>query len=72
LSAIDVAGFRDSSSHWRNIRDESRFIKVESDQPSYAPGQVREIVANRHAVPLWKVSILTGHHSRGKMLVVNS
>ena len=34
--------------------------------------RVREIVAVRFNVPLWKVSILTGHRSRGKMIVVNS
>ena len=44
--AIDVSGFRDSAHHWREIRDESRFIKAEPNQPSYAPAQVREIVTN--------------------------
>ena len=34
--------------------------------------RVREIVAMRFRVPLWKVAILTGHRARGKMLVVNS
>jgi PelA/Pel-15E family pectate lyase len=46
LAPIDVSGFHDSANHWRNIRDESRFIKVEPGQPSYAPTQVREIVSN--------------------------
>ena len=46
LAPLSVAGFRDSAHHWREIRDESRFIKVEPNQPSYAPAQVREIVAN--------------------------
>lgn len=44
--AVDVSGFHDSAHHWREIRDESRFIKVEPNQPSYAPAQVREIAAN--------------------------
>ena len=46
LPPIDISGFRDSAHHWREIRDESRFIKVEPNQPSYAPAQVREIVTN--------------------------
>jgi len=46
LTPIDLSGFRDSAGHWRNLRDETRFIKVEPGQPSYAPTQVREIVAN--------------------------
>ena len=44
--AIDISGFHDSAHHWREIRDEGRFIKVEPNQPSYAPTQVREIAAN--------------------------
>lgn len=43
---IDVGGFHDSGHHWREIRDEGRFIKVEPGQASYAPVQVREIAAN--------------------------
>ena len=46
LAPIDVSGFRDSAHHWREIRDESRFIKLEPNQPSYAPAQVREIATN--------------------------
>ena len=46
VGAIDVGGFHDSAHHWREIRDEGRFIKVEPGQPSYAPAQVREIAAN--------------------------
>lgn len=45
-AAIDVSGFSSSAHHWRGIRDESRFIKVEPNQPSYPPTQVREIVTN--------------------------
>ena len=44
--AIDLSGFHDSAHHWREIRDEGRFIKVEPNQPSYAPTQVREIASN--------------------------
>ena len=46
LPPIDISGFRDSAHHWREIYGESRFIKVEPNQPSYAPAQVREIVTN--------------------------
>lgn len=46
LAPISVEGFSSSIHHWRHLRDESRFIKVEPDQPQYAPTQVREIVAN--------------------------
>ncbi len=46
LSPIDVSPFRSCISHWRNLRDENRFIKVEPNQPSYEPSQVREIVDN--------------------------
>ncbi len=46
LTPIDVSGFFSSAQHWRNIRDVSRFIQAEPNQPSYAPAQVREIVRN--------------------------
>ena len=46
LSPIDVSRFLSSAHHWREIRDESRFIQAEPNQPSYAPTQVREIVTN--------------------------
>jgi PelA/Pel-15E family pectate lyase len=46
LTPIAVSGFLSSAHHWREIRDETRFIKAEPNQPSYAPAQVREIVAN--------------------------
>ena len=45
-SAIDTRGFRDSGGHWRHIRDTSRVIQPLSDQPSYAPEQVEQIVNN--------------------------
>ena len=37
-----------------------------------ANNRVRELVALRFMQPLRAVRILTGHHSRGKMLSVNS
>lgn len=43
---IDVSGFHSSIHHWRNIRDNSRFIQALPNQPSYAPTQVQEIVGN--------------------------
>jgi PelA/Pel-15E family pectate lyase len=43
---IDVSAFGDSIHHWRKLRDESRFIQPEPDQPSYRRDQVREIAAN--------------------------
>ena len=46
LPPIDVSGFHGSAHHWRFIKDESRFIQVLPDQPSYAPEQVREIAGN--------------------------
>ncbi len=46
LRPIDVKPFGSGIQHWRQLRDESRFIKVEPGQPSYKPSQVREIAAN--------------------------
>lgn len=43
---ISTAGFKDGAHHWRRIRDDSRIIQAEPDQPAYAPSQVREIAAN--------------------------
>ncbi len=37
-----------------------------------ANDRVRELIALRQGVPLTQVRILTGHHSRGKMISVNS
>ena len=45
-TAINTDGFGSSIHHWRRIRDDTRFIKVVPDQPSYSPEQVPEIVAN--------------------------
>ena len=44
--SIDVSGFRSSIQHWRTLRDESRFIQPQPDQPAYTPDQVHEIVDN--------------------------
>lgn len=46
LSAIDLSGFGSCIHHWRDLRDDRRFITVEPDQASYRPDQVREIVSN--------------------------
>ncbi len=46
ITPIEISGFFSSAHHWRNIRDDSRFIKVEPNQPSYAPAQVGQIVTN--------------------------
>jgi len=46
LQPIDVSPFKSGIHHWRNLRDASRFITVERDQPSYEPSQVREIIGN--------------------------
>jgi PelA/Pel-15E family pectate lyase len=46
LVPIDLSDFGSGIGHWRNLRDESRFIQVEKDQPAYAATQVREIVEN--------------------------
>jgi PelA/Pel-15E family pectate lyase len=45
LEPISVKGFGSSAHHWRKLRLK-RFIEPTPDQPSYAPGQVREIAAN--------------------------
>lgn len=55
------------------IREEFLHISVrEPAQRNLANLRVRELVAMHFSVPLWQVSILTGHRSRGKMLVINS
>jgi PelA/Pel-15E family pectate lyase len=46
LMPIDVSPFYSGISHWRNIRDQTRFIQPEKDQPSYSVEQVRDIVDN--------------------------
>lgn len=46
LAPIDTSGFRDSTHHWRNIKQPERIMQARPDQPSYAPTQVREIAAN--------------------------
>lgn len=46
LQPIDLKPFASGIHHWRNLRDETRFIKVEPDQPSYPADSVGEIVAN--------------------------
>ncbi len=45
-NAIETSGFRDGAGHWRGIRDDSRVIQAEPDQPAYSPEQVADIVEN--------------------------
>lgn len=53
--------------------DESLVISVrEPAEGNRANTRVREIIALRHKVPLTKVRILTGHHSRSKMVSISS
>ncbi len=44
----------------------------ESASGNRANDRVRELVAIREGVPVGKVRILTGHHSRAKMVSVSS
>ena len=46
LKPIDTSEFQSSKSHWRNLKDESRFIQVIDCQASYEPAQVQGIVDN--------------------------
>lgn len=46
LKSIDLSGFGSGIHHWRNIRDENRFIQVEKLQFSYSALQVHRIVEN--------------------------
>ncbi|MDR0902292.1 MAG: pectate lyase [Opitutaceae bacterium] len=45
-AAIDVGGFKDSTGHWRHINEPERVMQPLPGQPSYKPGQVREICDN--------------------------
>lgn len=44
--AIDTSGFSSSMRHWRELKDESRFIQAIEGQGSYSAKQVPEIVEN--------------------------
>lgn len=44
--SLSLDGFSDSAHHWRRIKKERVMLPTSSEQPSYAPSQVREIVAN--------------------------
>ncbi len=57
------------------VAEQAEYLVIAVKEPArgnHANVRVREIVAERFAVPLWKVAILSGHRSRGKMLVINS
>ena len=43
---IDTSGFRDGAGHWRGIRDDSRIIQADENQPVYSADQIEEIVGN--------------------------
>ncbi len=43
---IDLSPFASGIHHWRRLRDDTRWIQVQPDQPSYDPHQVPEIVSN--------------------------
>lgn len=54
-------------------RSESLRIAVtEPAEQNRANERVREILAARAGVPVGKVRILTGHHSRSKMISIDS
>ncbi len=46
LMPIDLEPFQSCIHHWRDIRDSTRFIQAEKDQPAYRADQVREIIDN--------------------------
>lgn len=46
LKPIDLGPFASCIHHWRNLRDQSRFIHVEKNQPSHEARQVRQIIDN--------------------------
>lgn len=53
-------------------KGEDLLISVrEQAQGNRANDRVREIVAERTGAPLGKVRILTGHHSRAKMISIS-
>ncbi|MFN9971309.1 MAG: hypothetical protein ACK58T_15585, partial [Phycisphaerae bacterium] len=39
---LDVRGFRDCASHWRNIRDSNRIVQPRPNQPSWRADQMEE------------------------------
>lgn len=57
------------------IEEEGETLVISVKEPAMgnrANDRVRELVALRFGQPLRAVRILTGHHSRGKMLSVNN
>lgn len=55
-----------------DVEEDLHISVKEPAQGNHANVRVREIVAERFDVPFNKVQILSGHRSRGKLLVVNS
>ena len=57
----------------RRGEDEAEALMISVREPAtgnHANLRVREIIAERQKVPLGKVRILTGHHSRVKMISI--
>src|SRR5690606_24669313 len=46
MAPPDVSAFRDSTQHWRRIKEPERVMQPEAGQPSYAPVEVRAIADN--------------------------
>ena len=58
-----------------NVEEKGDTFLISVREPAsgnHANDRVRELVALRFGQPIGKVRILTGHHSRGKMISVNS
>jgi len=57
------------------VEEKSGALAISVREPAsgnHANLRVREIIAKRQNAPLGKVRILTGHHSRAKMISVNN
>ncbi len=71
LKVIVIAGAR--KENIENVKDGVLQISVrEPASGNHANTRVREIIANRVGVSLSQVRILTGHHSRSKMISITT
>ncbi len=72
---MHIKVFVTSSAKRESIEEKSEGILAvsvkEPAQGNHANTRVREIIALRLSVPLGKVRILTGHHSRSKLVSVS-
>lgn len=62
-------------SHQGRDGEKGEVLTISVREPAmgnHANDRVRELVALREGVPLGKVRILTGHHSRAKMISISS